>query len=657
MHFYAIKTINMKKLLTITLLLQFICMIQAVGQVGKRQHKPVVALDSSKVKVKQGVINSPRDAQSGQATGKRMHKPIQQQVNNEKLDDLKNPFDTTKLKTQAPTVEEQTPGQNRKRNRNGNAGNTSGSGANQSNRLDVMSTPNENVQKQKSNETQKLNPEFVTITRSYKSKNGNVELRFEKNKQTKNNVRTTTRELRNPMCLSKEEVRGQKIENEISIVDGSKATQILPGGVIDATILLNTGEFTFINMDKRKPITIISSSNQSNSVRETATSGPNNNITDELRAAVHRLTNKRNISGMPNMSSSSEAKMSTLEETIGLHMGSSFFYMGMKGKSNFNFSASKYRFMYTYTFQQECFAVSANQITSPDNVFTESFPLNNNWLYVQQVKYGRRLYVLMESEYDLEKYSAQLKGDVNWGAVSAKFNNKVQGDNFAKEVNIRVYTQGGQPLVITDETKIQQQIDDYFKAPFKEIDIVPLSYKLTYLDGAIASLTSTAFLDGDNCLDQDKVRIRIKSIECKKVDDNKNSEELYGSAVFKMYNTNGQVLLSNATPAPPTIPSGRISFGSKDAPINLLEGRSKTYRIDEQDKYVDMSFSNLDFQFEILPFLHEKDNGLNADDTYITENRMKRTLRQMLIEGTTSQAFEFRRKGSIIIVHFEVTPI
>ena len=38
--------------------------------------------------------------------------------------------------------------------------------------------------------------------------------------------------------------------------DASKATQILPGGVIDGEMLLRSGDFQYVKMNKRQPISI-----------------------------------------------------------------------------------------------------------------------------------------------------------------------------------------------------------------------------------------------------------------------------------------------------------------------------------------------------------------------------------------------------------------
>ncbi|MBK6825836.1 MAG: hypothetical protein IPG86_02670 [Chitinophagaceae bacterium] len=86
----------------------------------------------------------------------------------------------------------------------------------------------------------------------YESGNGNVTVSFVAGQPAKDDVVASSTPVNAAMCLTKEEVKGQKVENELIIADGSKASQILPGAVIDADILLKSGEFVFMKMNKRK---------------------------------------------------------------------------------------------------------------------------------------------------------------------------------------------------------------------------------------------------------------------------------------------------------------------------------------------------------------------------------------------------------------------
>jgi Thiol-activated cytolysin len=502
-------------------------------------------------------------------------------------------------------------------------------------------------------------PDLVTISRTYKSKNGNVDIVFEKNKEAKDGIRTKSLPTKDAMCFTIEEVRGQRIENEIIIADGSKATRILPGSVIDASQLLNTGDFKFINGKNRKTITLTLATKGASKKKQIVTPQNDVNIEADLRVKTYQLLSPKNIEGMPNMNSSSEVDIATLKETIGLNTASSFFYLGIKANDEFNFSLEKYRYMYMYTFEQACMTVFSDEISSPEDLFTDNTKLNNNFLYIREVKYGRRINVLVESSYDLMNTSYAAGGQVSLKAVSASLEGKASLSKETKQINIRAYTQGGSPLAITDESQVEKALEAYFAKGFKEIDIVPLAFKMTYMDGVPVSQVTNAFLDGKNCLKAEKVRVRIKSIECKKVDDSKNNEELYGSVAITMFNAYGMpVATDGKTNLMPTqMPTGSFNFGSKDVPINLNQGEVKEYSETEQGKYKDLYISNLDMLFVVLPQVHEKDNGFNKDDDYITENKLSRTLRQMLLEGSTNQTFEFRRKGSVVLLHFEITPM
>ncbi len=272
----------------------------------------------------------------------------------------------------------------------------------------------------------------------YESGNGNVTVSFVAGQPEKDDVVASSTPVNSAMCLTKEEVKGQKVENELIIADGSKASQILPGAVIDADMLLKSGEFVFMKMNKRKNISLSTSSNLAKVTSASVRAMNGNNIEEELRSKVHSLKRPSNLNGMPNIKSTSQATVSTLEEKMSLDIGASAFYMGVSVSDNFSFSSEKYRYMYLYEFEQECLAVIANGVTSPDDIFTEETPMNKDWLYIREVKYGRRLYVLIESEYDLEKYSNELNGSLNWGVVSAAYNQKNTGESLSSKTNIRI---------------------------------------------------------------------------------------------------------------------------------------------------------------------------------------------------------------------------
>jgi hypothetical protein len=499
---------------------------------------------------------------------------------------------------------------------------------------------------------------IMPLNYKYSSDNGHVDVSYARSKNAVDNTTSTSSPAKSAMCLTKEEVRGQRIENEQVIADGAKALQILPGGVIDADILLKSGEFRYIKMDQRKQISLSTTSNLARKVSQTVTPRGNNNIEDDLRAKVHELTRPSNIIGMPNVKSSSEVSISTLDEKTGLNVGASLFYMGVSADNNFRFTSEKYHYMYLYQFEQECLPVIANTITSAADVFTDNSSSNNNWLYIREVKYGRRLYVFIESEYDLAKYADELNGKLNWEVVKAKLSVSTKTSSLSSQTNVKIITQGGQPIGLTDQSKLQATLDDYFATPFREMDIVPLSYKLTYLDGTPVSIVSNAFLDGKNCLSSSTAKVRVSKIEVVKGDDSNKDvvQELYGSANINYYDENGRlVAIDGKSPIPSLMPTTAISYGSKEAAITVSKQSPKEFPADQQGKYRELILPSLDVSIEIKPGLHEKDNVLNKDDDYTTEDRFKMSLRRILTEGNTNPWFEFRRKEAVIKIYFEIT--
>lgn len=493
-----------------------------------------------------------------------------------------------------------------------------------------------------------------------KSKNGHVQVRMEKSKTNRDDIRKRVAQSDGDMCLTREEVSGQKIENEIVIADGSMALQILPGGVIDTDELLQSGNFVYQHMDLRKPLSVSTTSNLANRKNVDIRTERNGGINEsEMRDAIFSLSSPKNFlrGAMPNVNSESSLEVSTFTESLGVDVGASFFYMGVRADGSFGFSSEKYSYMYLYQFDQTFLPLIADGVSSPDDLFTETIPNANGMAYIREVKYGRRLYVLLESEYDLEKYNAELKGKANWLAVSGAFSQSTSGSKLQSKTNIRILTQGGKSVALTDPAKLQKTIDDYFESKYSENDIVPLAYKLTDLNGQPISMVTEAFLNNNNCLKVDKFRVRLTEVTLEHTDNGK-PQEIYGGASIFLYAQNGtQVYADGRTPVPNLsiqLPSSSVTFASKETPLELAPGRSKKYGLNEQGRYAEFLVNDLDMEIEIRPYLHERDSF--KDDDFTTNNRFRKSLRQLLLESSTSTSFELQTKQTRTKLFFEILP-
>lgn len=477
------------------------------------------------------------------------------------------------------------------------------------------------------------------------SKNGFVRIKLERGKTSRDDIKRKQVTPDGKMCLSAEEVSGVKIENEIVIPDSTLALQILPGGVIDPDALLNSGVFLYQNMDLRKPYSVSTTSNLAIRKNVNIEADRRNGLNEsKARNTILALASPANFrKEMPNVGSTSDMEVSTFNESMGLEIGASFFYLGVGAAGDFGFSSDKYRYMYLYQFDQTFLPIIADQVDSAEDLFTESVKNSDKLVYIREVKYGRRLYVLVESEYDLEEYSQELKGKANWLAVSGAFAESSSGSKLQSKTNVRIITQGGKFVGLTDPARLQKTVDDYFQSKYSENDIVPLSYTLTYLDGSPVSLVTESFLNGRNCLKSDSIRVLMKEVKLQKTDNDK-PQEIYGGAKIKIFEPNSDKPDSNGT----------VTFASKETPLELKPGQSKNYGPNDQPRYFDFKVTDLDTVIEISPFMSEKDSL--KDDEFSTNDKFKKSLRQILTEATTTQSFELQTKQTNTKLVFEIIP-
>lgn len=495
---------------------------------------------------------------------------------------------------------------------------------------------------------------IVKAERVFNTSSGNVKMSFISGVNPKNtiNSKISLLDKSHPMCLTKEEVKGQKIEDNIVIANPAGALDILPGGIISGLDLINSGSFRYKEMKNRKPVSLRALSNLVNKKTSQAVSSPNEDLTPKLDNAKHELTRPSNVIAMPNISSNSEVSISTMKESLNVQVGASGFFMGFAVSEEFKFSSEQYHYMYVFSLEQNCMAVSANQISSPDDVFVNKINYDTDWYYIKEVTYGRRLYVILESQYDLSKYSNKFKGSWNWGVVGAELKVNNSGTSFTSFTKLRVVSQGGQPIPVSDPKKIQSEIDRYFNRSFNQIEIVPLSFRLTTMQGKPVSLKTEPFLNGNYCLKAKKARIRLRELSCLVADDGGNNEQIYGGVTLWLWD-------DKLKPVPikgKKQPFVKIVYANRASPIILYEGQPITDKNPTlKDMYLDVPIQNLDYVITIIPDMKEKDDF--GDDVFKTNNKFSMSIRKMLWEGESLKTFEFRHDKSIVHLTVSVEPI
>lgn len=484
----------------------------------------------------------------------------------------------------------------------------------------------------------------------FKKDAGSVTVKFSKNSLSSNSIKPKISELNDPKCLTIEETKGLKIESEIVVADGTRAIQLMPGIVISGEKLLNTGQFIYQNMANRKAIELstTSSSVRNNRISIPASSDLPNNQTMEsvLRSRVAQFTSTNNLvqGNFPSRGSQFSTYTSTLTESTGLNIGASFFYMVGGAQAQFNFSSDSYKFMYVCNVEQLCLPIFSNQINKPSDVFTDNTSANDDLLYVRSVNYGRRLYVILESEFDLEKYDANFSANMDYGALKSNIESHINNERFSSKTNLKVLTQGGQPFPISssDYAIILQKIDEYFSIPSNTIDLVPLSYMLTDLNGNPVSMTSFANFRGKNCVDQNKIKINVSSLQVTNSKNPNKVDKIFGSVDVRLFNGNQLVAADGISPLPPTFNFTRqIKIATKEDPFFMSNQGEDGEGTRNLNLNTELKFPTLDLRLQIIPKITEKRNNA-ADLDFVTDEKFNMSIRNMLINGEGNMVFDFR---------------
>jgi len=495
--------------------------------------------------------------------------------------------------------------------------------------------------------------------------NSHVTIEWCKGLHAKDSISRSISPLTKPMCLTKEEVRGQKVENELMLPQESSALQMIPGGIFDSQELLCSGEFKYLNWDKRTSYEIKITSALAKQTSATITTTEGSGLSEFAAAsAIQSLTSVANLASIPIRWSSSEMRCSTFQESMGLSIGASFFYMGLSGEEAFSFSAEKYRHLYVYTFDQVFFSAVAESPRQRVDLFSSpsSFELREDALFLQEVKYGRRLYLLLESEFALDSAASHLSGGLEWIVISAKLQQQRIATKASKHIRIRIQSQAGTSVVVTDYTKLQATIAGYFNSPCSEHPIAPLSYKAADLSGAPVSLLTNAFLDGQHCLKSPKARVYISEIKIAQAENHHHdaSEEIYGSVNLHLYNALGRKVYRNgqsieSSQGPCMTPTATMIVARQDAPLKLCEGKPESFGIADAEKYIDIDITSLDMTFHFEPIIKEK--VATGDRTFAINPESNKNLRQMLLEGSTATTFQCRHESCLLELTVNIEPL
>ena len=203
------------------------------------------------------------------------------------------------------------------------------------------------------------------------------------------------------------------------------------------------------------------------------------------------------------------------ESEMALQFGVDVSYL--KGKLGINFdSISKQETSaYLVMFRQIFYTVSVEQPVNPADIFDESvtwqdlagkIDAKNPPAYVQNVQYGREVYVLLTSNMSSTELKAHLDGSLEFQKGTVTTSDDLKTKNLNKQINCTVITVGGKPALINgnlNEDNILDQVNDLIQSNLEltgDNPAMPLVYTTTFLkNNAIAHIQgNTEYITTDS---------------------------------------------------------------------------------------------------------------------------------------------------------------
>lgn len=193
------------------------------------------------------------------------------------------------------------------------------------------------------------------------------------------------------------------------------------------------------------------------------------------------------------------------ENSMALKFGCDANYMGNKLGIDFDLIRNQKKSAYLVQLKQIYYTVSVEPLKHPADVFAEDVEwedirrnVNNDNppVYVQNVQYGREIYLLLESEASSKELEMFVNGTLKYDGTEVNADVKMSYKDFASSVQTKVIVIGGKPVNFKTTGSIEEITDELNKviadgAAFnKENPAMNLCYTTVFLkDNVMAKIT------------------------------------------------------------------------------------------------------------------------------------------------------------------------
>ncbi len=475
--------------------------------------------------------------------------------------------------------------------------------------------------------------------------------------QPTDSLKSKIKFLNEKMHYSEEEAGGTKLENPVVISDPVDGANLIPGTLFSGNELLEHGRIEFPEITEPKTVTLRASRTTNSKIAERKIVQINgNNFREEVRAAIAQLIKLSEFDDVPEKQLQS-AESTTVDFLKLKTLPSSFFMDATDAKSTVS-TASAAKYFYMFFFRQNYLNISGQ----PSLDFpSEKIQSRADSFYIEEVEYGRQLLLIFESHIRLDKFGISPTGTLNWEKFCSAISSEPEDSNLLKQLSLHVKAAGKPAYMETDARKAKAAVDEYFYTSFHELPPVPVSFRISDLQGKPVCLKTEVFIRQKNGLGSRKIRVSIKSITLLPAEDSVLSyEQLSGCICIYIYNDKNRVMLADGKEMPSYLqsinpPTTRIRFTDGEQPLVLKPGATLDHSSSVLNcKPVSLAVDNLHYRIKIYP------TGSNGDGLTgplgKRSDSFDKTVRELIQEGILEKTLFFNEGNSQVEVTVNIIP-
>lgn len=499
-----------------------------------------------------------------------------------------------------------------------------------------------------------------TKIRTLSMRNGNrIRMQFTTQfLQPTDSLKSKIKFLNEKMFYSEEEAGGTKLENPVAVSDPADGANLIPGTLFSGNELLERGRIESPEMTEHKTVILRASRSNSSKIAERKIVQVNgNDFREEVRAAIAQLINPCGFSeNLPEKQLQSAE--STTEDFLKLKVAPSSYFMDVSSANNTVSNAQAANYFYMFFFTQNYMNISGQPSL---DFLTENIQLPSDCFYIDEVEYGRQLLIIFESPIRLDKIGMSPSGTLNWEKFCSALSAEPDDSNLIRQISLRVHGSGKSAYMETDVRKAKAAVDEYFAVPMPDCPPVPVSFRISDLQGKPVGLKTEVLIRQKNSLPTRKIRVSIKSITLLPAEDSLISyEELSGCICIYVYNDKNRVMLSDGKEMPSYLeslnpPTIRIRYGNADLPLRLKPGTTLNQSSSVlNSKPVNLSVDNLQYRIKIYPS-GSKGEGITSQQDK-RHDSFDKTVGQIIQEGILEKTLFFNEGNSQVEVTVNIIP-